>query len=284
MRLRVDRPLARSAADFRTAAGIMVRHGAPHGLLAFRVVDTHLHALFAAPRRDAGVVTQIVESALNQSLRFPAPFDAARFRPVADLHHLRAAVLYVLRQTERHGANVDRAHDGSSLPDVLGMRCIDAGAWSRLLAALPRLGRDQLLPLLPIELEARVPFAPEHLADAAAAALGLPSLSGNRPEAVLGRRAAIAIGEAHLGVGELAEAIGSSVHSVRRLRSARGELPQALVVAVRRQLAVRTALHGAKVDHLMLGTPTFAPRPSSSGVDASFVNVDPAAFYVDAID
>src|SRR5690349_19127162 len=88
MRLRVDRVLAKSPADFRAASRAIVKQGSRRGLLVHRVVDTHIHALVAGPRREAGLFALYTESALSRVLRLPAPFEPARFTPVVELRHL----------------------------------------------------------------------------------------------------------------------------------------------------------------------------------------------------
>src|SRR5690606_3835927 len=97
---------------------------------------------------------------------------------------------YTLDQDRRHGVDRDRAHDGTFLLDVLGGRvmldstgpgrsrrlCPDLGA--RLSSALPRLhGRDLLGRIGGPEMLAVEPDL-ETLADAAAAAVGVPRLEG----------------------------------------------------------------------------------------------------------
>ena len=240
MRLCVDRVLAKSPADFRAASRAIVRQGSRRGLLVHRVVDTHIHALVAGSRKDAGLFALYAESSLSRVLRLPAPFEPARFTPIVELRHLYHAVRYVLRQGERHGAAIDPTHDGSALPDLVGLRCILVGGGARLSLALPRLAAGELEPLLGVEDFARSPFLAEHLADGAAAALALPDLHGKDPERTALRRGAVAAAEGALDTADIADALSITSRAVMKMR--RERVPAVLVDAIRRQVRLRSAL------------------------------------------
>jgi hypothetical protein len=165
MRLSDDRVIAPSIADRRAAARVLLRHGTRAGLLAFRVVDTHVHVLVRCDRAVAGSFAHATEVALRATLRLPIPFEPARIRPVLDQPHLYRAFGYVLRQEIRHGTSMDPVHDGSSLPELLGLRVVDDLVAQRVAASLPRLDARSLVSLL----EAPVPRV---------AGLGVGTMSG----------------------------------------------------------------------------------------------------------
>ena len=240
MRLRVDRVLTTSPAGFRAASRAIVKQGSRCGLLVHRVVDTHVHAVVACARREAGLFALYTESALSRVLRLPVPFEPARFTPIVELRHLYHAVRYVLRQDERHGTSIDSTHDGSTLPDLLGMRCIFAGAFERLSQALPRLDPEELDALLGVPDLPRAPLLAEHLAEGAAAALALPDLRGNDPERATLRRGAVAAAHDMLETAEIADALAITERAVMKMRNERA--PLALVEAIRRQVRLRSLL------------------------------------------
>src|SRR4051812_7405295 len=97
MRPRIDRVLATRPAGFRTASRVIVEQGAPRGLVVHRVVDTHVHALLACSRIEAGRFARSVGRALGRVLALP-PFEPARFTAILDLRHLYRTFFYVLRQ------------------------------------------------------------------------------------------------------------------------------------------------------------------------------------------
>jgi WD40 repeat protein/Tfp pilus assembly protein PilF len=180
MRLLDDRVIARTPAELRLASRILLEQGRARRLLAFCMVDTHVHAVLACSRAEAGCFARTAEGSLRKRLHLP-PFERARIRPVVEQSHLRAAVLYVLRQAHRHGSSLDPAHEGSSLPDLLGFRVLDSELPARLRAYLPRLRVEDIAPGLVQKLGALSPSL-ELLADAAAAAIGVASLMGRQPE------------------------------------------------------------------------------------------------------
>src|SRR5262245_57495334 len=110
MRLCDDRVIARTAAELRLASRVLFEHGRTRGLLSFRVVDTHVHALLVCSRDEAGMFARYAQGALRKRLRL-VPFEKARIRPILDQSHLRSTFLYVLRQARRHGSSLDPAHE-----------------------------------------------------------------------------------------------------------------------------------------------------------------------------
>jgi hypothetical protein len=217
MRLSDDRVIALTAGTRRIAARVLLEHGHRHRLLAFRVADTHAHVLLACDRREAGAFALYAESALRQRLQLPVGFEPARVRPIGSQRHLTSAFRYVLRQEARHGIHLDAAHDASSLPDLLGLRVLPASPLGLVQAMLPRLRREELLAWLePGTLDVAQPSM-ELLADAAAAALGLPDLDGRSDEHVAARCAAVRVaGSAPTAI--VAALLGISARGVQALR------------------------------------------------------------------
>lgn len=245
MRLSEDRALARDVADLRQAARILFAQGHGRGLLAFRVADSHLHVLLAADRATAGHFARYAQSALKQRLGLPAPFEPARLRPVMQTSHLRNAVRYLFQQERHHGTDFDPAHDGSSVPDLLGMRDLGgSGTKDRLRALLPRLSLADVREWAGIVDPDTITPDESLIADAATAALGLPTLAGSGAAQNAAR-----LGAAHastLSARELAPHLGVTLRAVQRRRSCPAD--PALVRAVRLQLCHRTALRQRQRD------------------------------------
>lgn len=249
-RLRDDRVIVRDDGSRRIAATVILRAGVDARLVAFRVVDTHVHALLAVSRPEAGRFATRALGSLVQALDLPVRFEPARLRPVEDQRHLRNAFDYVLRNHRHHDVAGDPWHDASCLPDLLGLRTVGAHAIPVVRALLPRVTRADLLAHLGVREFGLGPASAEHLAASALAASGARSLSGRSAESVAARVAAAHTG---LAAGETAAALGTTSRSIHRLRA----LPpdRALVAAILRQCAWRAATP-APVDDF---SPSFHP-------------------------
>src|SRR5262249_19563577 len=106
-------------------------------------------------------------------------FDRARIRPLVDQRHAYSTFHYAHRQDSRHELGLDRGCDGTGLPDLLGLRALDTSLIARVRAQLPRIRRDELLSHSPPSaFDEHASFDLDVLAEAAAAALALPDLSG----------------------------------------------------------------------------------------------------------
>lgn len=256
-RLRDDRVIASDAISRRVAATVVLRAGQGSRLMAFRVVDTHVHALLATPRAEAGRFATRALGSLVQALDLPVRFEPARLRPVEDQRHLRNAFDYVLRNHRHHDVAGDTWHDASNLPDLLGLRTVGAHTIPVVRALLPRVTRDDLLAHLGVRELGLGPASPEHLAAAALAASGARSLSGRSVESVAARVAA-----AHTGLAaeETAAALGTTSRSIRRLRAAPPD--RALVAAILRQCAWRADAPAPVEDFATVPLPT-APPPTA---------------------
>lgn len=215
MRLRQDRRVATTREQMRTAAATMLRIGRGT-LLAFSLVDTHVHALVVSSRAAAGMFTRHVESALKQRLRLPVRFARATFREVESPWHLLNAFQYILRQDEHHGVDLGAALDGTSLQDWLACRLIDEGLPARVGLRLPRLRRSELAPW-----SAAPPprlTDGDHLFEGAAATVAEPHLSTQHASAREVRIAAVHLGLQVLDPVDVADCLQLSLRSVQRLR------------------------------------------------------------------
>jgi hypothetical protein len=238
------RVLALDVVGIRTVARVVLTCGWDAGLLAFGLADTHLHALVLADRTAVGRFAQRVGVSLKRRLGLAVCFAPTHVVPVADQRHLANAFGYVLRQDDRHGLGRDPLREGTSLLDLLGARV--PGAWmaARVRQVLPRIGRAELVGQLPSgeALDGPVVEDPASLlAESAASAALLPSLSGRSLAVVEARRAAIAVGRrASLGTSALARCLDISTATVRRLRDRSPD--DRLVAAIEAQLRLRRAL------------------------------------------
>ncbi|MBK6520662.1 MAG: hypothetical protein IPG04_42680 [Polyangiaceae bacterium] len=226
MRLHDSRVIARTAGMRRVAARTLVAVGAPRGLAAFSIADTHLHLLCLASRRDAGALARVAGVALSKRLALGARFDPSRFVAISDQAHLASAFFYVLRQQQRHGLANDATHDGSILPDLLGWRLLGEGARqcvARMASHLPRVRAEDLTALVELGSPDRA-VASRALADAAAAAFGLATARGRAPAAVRARRAAVHVGmPLGLSTADLARLLETTQRSVQRLARERAD-------------------------------------------------------------
>lgn len=245
LRLRDDRVLAPTIAARRALAGAVARAGQPFPLLVFRAADTHLHLVALCPAPEATELGRRVAIALVRALALPIGFNPVQVRPVTDQAHLRRLFFYVLGQEQHHGTDLDPFHDASNLPDLLGMRLLARHTLGTVRAALPRLRRADLLKPLRIAALPEEPASWELLAEAAAAAGGLPALSGRTAEVVAARRAAVHAAREAMTAADAARLLGVSERAITRLRAE--ETDKDLVLAVRRQLAVRAARPEAEV-------------------------------------
>ncbi len=241
MRLSDDRGIARSATQLRHAARIFHRHGESRGLVAFRIADTHAHALVVGPREEAGRFALFVEAALRKELRIPVAFERCRIRPIDNERHLANTLRYTLKQEAHHGTAFDLAHDGSSLVDLLGMRLTAPWLLERVRQLLPRLKRAVILEWLEApELDTAEPDL-RRLADAAAAAWSLRDLRGSTNAHYHARRAAVHVCDrfAH-DTSQASSVLQTPQRSVVRYRNE--TVPAAALRAVERQLRLRSLL------------------------------------------
>jgi hypothetical protein len=241
MRLSDDRVIAPTTSALRVAARALMARGRAARLLAMRLADTHLHVLLGCAQDEARRFAHHTAIALHRLLRLPVPFEPTRARPVVDQRHLYSAFRYVLRQDAHHGIGSDPAHDGSSLPDLLGMRLLGTEHPETVRMMLPRLDRRELAASLGIQLADADSVPPGLLPAAAAAALGLTDLEHHKSQrSVLARRAAVHAGAELLSTKVLSAELGVSPRTIQRFREQ--EVDPQLVRAVQLQWRFRASL------------------------------------------
>jgi hypothetical protein len=232
-----QRVIATTTSARRTYAQVVTRVGEKYGLLSHGMSDNHAHFVTACDRRRAGTCAQAIEHALHQKLGLSVSFSKAHFKDVRDQPHLRSLIPYVHRQAQHHGVDVDPFFDASSLPDLVGAREMGGGYLRQRLAALAP--RVRLLDLVPASMRrSQLPTAPtiEQVAQAAAAAIGVPTLDRGGHSHRAARTAALAVAQP-VSRERASDALRCSVRTVKRL--ARETPDAALVSAVSMQLRWR---------------------------------------------
>ncbi len=261
MRLADDRVLAPSDLERRRAARVLLRIGRDFDLLAFRLADTHLHALVRCSAEASGRFCQRVACALLRRLALPAPFERGRRRPIADQRHLYRAFFYVLSQDTRHGLVLDPFHDASSLPDLLGLRFFDATIAARVRAFLPRVRPEELRTLM-TRADGRGPTAdastqappappsspqrpslygldPNAATDAVFAAACATAADARDARVLRAQRSAARLSVEHVALRDLPKLLGWSARATRHLRRASIDAPAEH--AILGQLALRAS-------------------------------------------
>jgi hypothetical protein len=235
IRLEDDRPIATTPAALRVVARVVLGQGEARGLLAFGAADDHVHAALATDRASAGAFARYVESALVWQLGLAARFERARIRPLHDQKHAYNTFHYAHRQDSRHEINLDRGREGTSLPDLLGLRVLETSLIARVRTQLPRIRRADLVGQFPAGAFDPTTAPPDLdlLADAAAAALALADLRGRLPDALRARRAAVHAAGPDVPSRRLGECLGIGARAVQCLRAQPTE--PSLVRAVTRQ-------------------------------------------------
>jgi len=247
LRLVDSRVIAPDEKAGRALACSVLRVGRSYRLIVFRSSDTHLHLTAACCRVAAGQLARRLEISLRRRLALPVPFERARVKVVGDQRHLGNVFDYSMRQEQRHGIAVDPLFTASNLPDLLGMRLVGGYTRTNLRRYLPRVSRGQLLGYLDRPDLDAAPLAVDDLADAAAAAFGLPDLCGKRPDVARARRAAARVAAGLATASAIGELLGVDRRTVFRLRSQ--AIEPAAVEAVRLQLRLRSASRSVGVDH-----------------------------------
>ncbi len=187
-------------------------------------------------REAAGELTRRVEIGLQQVLRPGAPFQRAYFEPMMSIGHARNTFDYILGQLTRHGVDVDRCHDASNGPDLIGARLVGTGTALVVRRHFPRIRRADIVRALGISDPKGAPYEPYGFADAAAAAIGRAALEGRTSDVIAGRVAVAHLAD-RLTPAMLANELGVSVRTAHRLRC---EEPSHLLMgAIRQQLVLR---------------------------------------------
>jgi hypothetical protein len=243
LRLEDDRVIAPTVAARRMLATRVLAIGVPFDLVVLRCVDTHLHFVVMGDEARAHECSRRIVLSLHNTLGHDARFQPVRIKEISDQWYLTNAFWYTLRQERHHAVVLDPVHDASSLPDLVGLRLIAPHLAVRVRALLPRIRTEDLweevLHDLPGVDLGREVLALRLAADAAAAAFGLATLTGNGATVVRARRAAVHLLSPHVGSRALGQHLGIGERAVRKLRATEPE-PNA-VRAVRMQLALRSA-------------------------------------------
>lgn len=238
IRLEDDRPIATTQASRRVVARVVLEQGEARGLLAFGAADDHLHAALATDRATAGAFARYIESALVWQLGLAARFERARIRPLQDQKHAYNTFHYAHRQDSRHLLELDRAREGTSLPDLLGLRVLETSLIARVRAHLPRIRRADLIGQFhPEAFDVDALLDLDVLADAAAA-LALVDLRGHSLDAHRARRAAVHAAGPDVSSRRLSDCLGIGLRAIQSLRKQQRE--PALMSAVQRQAHLRS--------------------------------------------
>lgn len=236
-----DRILAPDVARRRAWSRALLDHGRPHGLFGFGLGDTHGHAVLACER--PAVSRFIHDLRLSLRSRLDLRLVDPSVRPIDDTWHAEKALGYVHRQDVHHRVGADPFREGTSLPDLLGLR--PPGLWlaDRVRALLPRVKRVDLLAHWGID--ALDPaFCLGQLADAGAAAIAVSRLMGRGIDVVEARRACVAAAPSDVSTADLAAALGVATRTIRDCRGA--PVDAGLVRAVRLQMGLRTVVVSAE--------------------------------------
>ena len=237
LRLADSRVVAPSSAARRLVARVVLEQGRGDGLLAFGLADTHQHLLVACSREAAGQLARRVEISLVRRLGLEVGFAPAHVEPVVDGRHLGRAFPYVLKQCAHHGLEWDPLHEGSNLPDLLGLRLLGAYSAANVRRPLPRVGRSDLVACLGLETLEPADGPPDQIFTAALAATALPDLSSKTGASVDARRAVVQLAGSRLRARELGSLLGVSDRAVHHLRRRRPADPR-LLQAMRLQLGL----------------------------------------------
>lgn len=239
-RARDERVLAPEAGGRRAFAAVMKSVGRERGLYAFGLADRHGHAVLHGV--DAPVAEFIQYAVLALRARLGPGVVGRVIREVRDGFHEESLIGYCHTQDVHHGSHLDPLREGTSLPDLFGLR--PDGAWlaARVRELAPQLDRKLLLDQwgIPSLSAASVATDLRVLAECGAAAVGVQALVG-RPERVrAARHACVEVAGPDARTSALAEVLGIDERTVRRNRENAAD-PR-LVHAVRLQLGLRAVV------------------------------------------
>ena len=245
-----DRVLAPSPPQRRALATAVYRVAKEFPLLAFGAADNHLHLEALCDRATAGALAHRVMCSLHWALDFSGRFSPVRIKRLEDQGHLRSTFHYTLNQRNHHGVQSDPFLDGSSLPELLGLRLLPTDSVQLVREHFPRLqrggllrhlGSDRLDPARGDQLIALV-NAGRHdlLRDAAAAVVGAPDLRSKQPEVVAAATTLVQLLAPCCSPPIIGEIVQRSRSRVRHMRSKAPSPP--LEHAIRLQLGLRLLL------------------------------------------
>ncbi len=236
-RLVDSRVIAPTTTDQRRMAKAVLLALRPYALLAFRCADTHGHLELLGSAADAREAAHRALIATSKTLALPVRFQPAHLEAIHDQAHLDRAFRHVLRQDEHHGFAHDPWLDASNAPDLLGLRSVGTWTATTVRRALPRIDRAALLDATGLTgLDEQQPDATD-LADAAAAAIAAPKLTGRSAPVVAARCAAVHVGRSMRSTADVAALLDISPRAVCKLAARTPD--DALVQAVTGQLRLR---------------------------------------------
>ncbi len=263
LRARDNRVLAPDLVDRRRWSHTLAFAARGRPLLAHGLADTHAHLLLACDRDEAGLHTRHLARTLHLCLGPELEWEPVRFSPVRDQAHLASTFGYVLGQLGHHGLDeLDPFFEGTALPDLLGLR--PSGAWmaGHVRRLLPRVKREELLARFGGDPWACCERRLSTLVQAVAAAAGLPTAQGNEPLRVDARAAGIRLARQGHTIREVADALGLSIRTVKRLSAREPSTP--MLRAVEGQWAWRSQGRGQK-SHPQITGGTSVPTARRSG-------------------
>jgi hypothetical protein len=237
-RLTQDIPLVTSDADRRALARSVLTIARPFQLLAFRWADTHGHSEVIGERDEVSEFARRAEIGMQRKLAPGIPFQPAHLKPIHDLHHLENTFWYIVTQDEHHGIGNDPFHEASNVPDLLRMRGVGASTCATVAEFLARVHRSDILETIALDDPDGADFVDGDIADAAAAAMGLASLTGHSKRVRMARTATVHLCRDHLTTREIAARLCVDRTTVQRMSAL--EPNRALVRAVQQQLTMRT--------------------------------------------
>lgn len=232
-----DGVIASTIGERRILARAILEQGRHFDLYAFGYPDTHVHLAARVDRAGAGRLTHAVEVSLRRRLGLTVGFMQYPPKPLVDNQHLYSTVRYILRQADRHGVEGDPRCEGSSLPDLLGLRLLGAYTAQNVRRWLPRLRQPELLECLAVTEFAPADGQVEQVLPAALAAGCVADLRGRAAETVALRRAVVEVLGDRLRTPEVANMLGLSSRGVQLLR--KKPVRSELVLAIRLQLGVQ---------------------------------------------
>ncbi len=252
-RSRCESVLAPTVAGRRAFASTLKRVGKERGLYGFGLSGRHGHAVLHGADAPVDTFLRAASRALGTVLGLVV--EGRVLKEVQSSWHEEDLVAYMHGQDLHHGTGVDPLREATSLPDLFGLR--PDGLWlaDRLREVAPSITRADLLRQWGVtDLGERDGL--EHLADAAAAAIGADSLAGRSAPVVAARAAAIVAAGDGVATASLAAALGVDERSVQRMRATRAD--PSLVRAIRRQLDLRARLPSSD---LPFDVARVGPRP-----------------------
>ena len=232
------RVIASDVLSLRHVARGVFKVGRPFELLAWRLVDNHLHALVMGGGATVTEFGRRVEISLSKRLKPGVRFAHVHVEPVRSQRHLANTFHYIFRQEKKHGTSLDPLFEASNLPDLLGMRV--TGRWTvpHVRANLPRVSREELEAHLPVGASTSI-ADPSLLADSAAAAVCIDKLVSRFPAAADARAAVAHVPPEVCPPGTAPGHLSMHPRSLKRLRQTPPD--ERVCEAVRRQLHLRTA-------------------------------------------